>query len=96
MRQYGETIYATTASDFPAQTWGTSTRKGDRLFVHIMKPESKHIFVPTAANVKTAKEFATGRKVKFTKTSDGIMIELDSIPDGVDYIVELDAPLVKS
>ncbi|MDE6512168.1 MAG: alpha-L-fucosidase, partial [Muribaculaceae bacterium] len=93
MDQYGETIYTTEGSDFPAQTWGTSTRKGDRLFVHIMTPESKYIFVPTAAKVKGAKEFATGRKVKFSNLSDGVMLELDALPDSTDYIVELDAPI---
>ena len=95
MKQYGETIYATEGSDFPAQSWGTSTRKGDRLFVHVMKPESRHIFVPTTANMKSAKEFATGRKVKYSKAADGVMLELDEIPDSIDHIIELDAPLAK-
>ncbi len=89
MQVYGETIYATEGSEFPAQSWGTSTRKGDRLFVHILTPESKHIFVPTAANVKGAKEFASGKKVKYTKVSDGVMLELDQMPEEIDYVVEL-------
>ncbi|MDE6693371.1 MAG: alpha-L-fucosidase, partial [Muribaculaceae bacterium] len=93
MRENGETIYATEAGDFPAQSWGTSTRKGDRLFVHVMTPESRHIFVPTLANVKGAKEFGNGRKVKFTKIDDGVMLDLDDVPSGIDYIVELDAPI---
>ena len=100
MNEYGETIYATEGSDFPAQSWGTSTRKGDRLFVHILNPESRHIFVPVAAKVKGAKEYGSGKKVSFTKETDGIMLHLDNYdgkkPEGilsVDYIVELDAPL---
>ena len=93
MERYGETIYATEGSDFPAQTWGTSTRKGDRLFAHIMTPESRHIFVPTTAKVKGAKEFGTDRKVKFSKVADGVILELDALPEGPDHIVELDAPL---
>lgn len=89
----GETIYSTGASDFPSQTWGTSTRKGDRLFVHIMTPESRHVFVPTKAKVKEAREFGSGKKLRFTKESDGVTLHLDAIPESVDYIVELDAPL---
>ncbi len=57
--------------------------------MHILTPESKHIFVPTAANVKGAKEFASGKKVKYTKVSDGVMLELDQMPDEIDYVVEL-------
>ena len=40
MRSNGETIYATEAGPFPEQSWGTSTRKGDRLFLHVMTPEN--------------------------------------------------------
>lgn len=93
MDLFGETIYATDGSDFPAQTWGTSTRKGDRLFVHVMTPESRHIFVPVKGKVKGAKEFATGRPVKYTKASDGVILELDALPEAIDYIVELNVPL---
>ncbi len=89
MQKYGETIYATEGSEFPAQSWGSSTRKGDRIFVHILTPESKHIFVPTKANVKGAKDFSTGKKVKYTKVSDGVMLELDRMPDEIDHVVEL-------
>lgn len=93
MKANGETIYATSASDFPAQSWGTSTRKGDRLFIHILTPESRHVFVPMKGKVKDAKEFATGKKIHFSKESDGITLHLDEMPDAVDYIVELDYPL---
>ena len=68
--------------------------------MHILNPESRHIFVPTAAKVKNAKEFGTGAKVAFTKETDGIMLHLDNENDrghgnnqNIDYIVELDAPL---
>ncbi len=89
MHQYGETIYATEGSEFPAQTWGTSTRKGDRIFLHIMTPESRHIFVPTSAKVKSAKEFATGKRVKYESLPDGIMLHLEETPKAIDHIVEL-------
>ncbi len=93
MNLYGETIYATSESDFPAQSWGTSTRKGDRLFVHILNPESKHIFVPAKGNVRSAREYKSGERIRFSKEGDGIMLHLDEVPSAIDYIVELDAPL---
>ena len=36
MEKYGSTIYRTTGSDFPAQKWGTTTRRENTLFVHIL------------------------------------------------------------
>lgn len=93
MNLYGETIYATSESDFPAQSWGTSTRKDDTLFVHILNPESKHIFVPAKGKVKSAREYKSGKKIRYTKENDGIMLHLEEMPSDIDYIVELDAPL---
>lgn len=89
MRENGETIYDTQAGPFPAQSWGTTTRKGDRLFVHVMTPETDKILLPGNLNVKKAFEFSTGKPVKFSKLGEHIVLSLDSIPDSPDYIIEL-------
>ncbi|MBD4632595.1 alpha-L-fucosidase, partial [Xanthomonas citri pv. citri] len=47
LRENGETIYGTEAGPFPAQSWGTATKKGDRLFIHVMTPENNTIILPT-------------------------------------------------
>lgn len=52
--KYGETVYGTEAGDFPAQSWGTSTRKGNKLYVHITTPEASTIFLPVEKKVKKA------------------------------------------
>lgn len=88
--KYGETVYATDAGDFPSQSWGTSTRKGDRLFVHILTPESPVIYVPTAAKVKNAVTFDGRKPVKFTKADKGVILHLDETPADIDFIVELE------
>ena len=91
MSKYGETYYAASPSDFPAQTWGTSTRKGNKIYVHILSAEGTEINVPTSAKVKSARTFEDGSKVKFAKNKDkGITLYLDSIPDAIDHIVELE------
>lgn len=91
MKKYGETIYRTTGSDFPAQSWGTTTRRGDTLFVHILTPDSADIELPLTCKVKSAKEFETGKKVRYTKHKNGgVTLHLDSIPTGIDHIVQLE------
>jgi len=91
MRKYGETFYATEAGDFPAQAWGTSTRKGDKLYVHIMSADSKDIHLPMTAKVKSATEFDTGEKVPFTvhkaKDGGGTTLHLKAIPASTDHII---------
>ncbi|MDE5837643.1 MAG: alpha-L-fucosidase [Paramuribaculum sp.] len=92
MNKYGETFYATSAGDFEAQDWGTSTRKGDKLYLHVLNPQAKEIKVPTTAKVKKAVTFDDKTPVKFTKLKEGgISINLPEIPEGtIDYIIELD------
>ena len=56
----GETVYATTAGDIAPQEWGVTTRKGDRLFVHVFDPSLKTLHLPITANVKNARLYCDG------------------------------------
>ncbi|MBQ7946904.1 MAG: alpha-L-fucosidase [Bacteroidaceae bacterium] len=88
-RANGETIYGTTAGDIPVQEWGVTTRKGERLFVHIMNLDSTELFLPLGCKVKKAFTYADKKPVKVKKTKDGVKLQFDEAPAGVDYIVEL-------
>lgn len=92
LNTYGETIYGTKEGDFPAQSWGTSTRKGDKLYVHVMTPESTDITLPLTAKVKKAVVFDGRTPVKYTqnKKDNTVTLHLDKIPEDIDYIVELE------
>lgn len=88
LRENGETIYGTQAGPFPAQSWGTSTRKDDRLFVHVMTPETNTIVLPTDLNIRKAFEYSSGKPIKTTKAGDNTVLILDSVPASIDYIIE--------
>lgn len=90
MNTYGETFYATEAGDFPAQSWGSATRKGDKLYVHILTPDSKYIHLPMDRKIKKAVTFVGKKPVKFTQSKHCATLELDEIPTDIDYVVELD------
>ena len=91
MKANGETIYGTEAGDFPAQAWGTSTRKGNKLYVHVLSADSGDIHLPMDRKVKSAKAFEGGAPVKFTrhKKEGGVTLHLDAVPETTDYIIEL-------
>lgn len=93
MNVYGETFYGTTAGDFPAQSWGTSTRKGDKLYVHLMNANTHDIVVPTTAKVKKAVGFVDRKPVKFSRTAHGIVLHLESLPTDIDHVIELEAAI---
>lgn len=88
LRANGETIYGTQAGPFPAQSWGTSTLLGDRLFLHVMTPETNAILLPEGVKVKAAKEYSTGRCLKSAHSRGHSVIYLDAMPDVTDYIIE--------
>ncbi|MBR5848148.1 MAG: alpha-L-fucosidase [Bacteroidaceae bacterium] len=89
LRANGETIYGTTAGDIPAQEWGVTTRKGNRLFVHIFNSNEKQLLLPLDCKVKKALTFADKQPVKFKKTKGGVKLMFNEAPTGTDYIVEL-------
>lgn len=90
MRENGETIYGTEAGPFPAQSWGTTTRKGNRLFVHVMTPETDKILLPGNLNVKKAFEYGSKKPVKFSKQGEHTLVGLGEMSDSPDYIIELE------
>lgn len=92
MDKYGETFYATTAGDFEAQEWGTSTRKGNKLYIHVLNKSSEEINLPIKAKIKKAVSFDNRDKVKFKNNKQGgATLYLPEIPDDtIDYIIELE------
>ena len=89
MKVNGESVYGTTAGDIPQQDWGCTTRKGDRLFVHIMNLDATELLLPVDCKVKKAFIFDDKRIVKTKRTKEGVKLFFDEKPSGVDYIVEL-------
>ena len=88
--RYGETIYGTTAGDIKAQEWGVTTRKGNRLFVHIFDLKTQELFLPLDCKVKKAFAYDTKQPLNVKCSKEGVTLLFDEVPSGVDYIVELE------
>lgn len=89
MRKYGETIYATTAGPFPAQEWGTTTRRDDTVYVHVLDGKSTTIHLPFENEKIVSATTFDGKKVKFSNGEYLSALKLDETPAGPDYIVVL-------
>ncbi|MGN0232830.1 MAG: alpha-L-fucosidase [Bacteroidaceae bacterium] len=89
LEKNGETIYGTVAGDVPTRPWGVTTRKGDRLFVHILSYTDSSLFLPVKAKVRKAIDFESKESLRFSQSEDGVLIHLGKVPQGVDHIVEL-------
>ena len=90
MNKYGETIYGTREGIVAPHDWGVSTQRGNKLYIHILNCMDSSVFVPLGNHkVKSALDYATGKQVDYTKTGNGITLNLGVIPTDIDYIIEL-------
>ena len=89
LRKYGDSVYGTTAGDIQKQEWGVTTRKGNRLFVHIFDLKEKELQLPLTCKVTKAYTFEEKKDVQFVKNENGVTLKFDTAPSGIDYIVEL-------
>ena len=89
--KYGDTIYGTTAGDIPVQTWGATTRKGNRLFIHVWDNSLTELFIPVKGKVKSACDFGTKEKVIVDGCRHGLHICLPPVADPAEpeRVVEL-------
>lgn len=90
MKVYGETIYGTRGGDISPRDWGVTTRKGDKLYVHILNLQDNGLFLPlTGQKVKSAVVYKDKTPVKYRQDKAGIVLELGKVPADIDYVVEL-------
>ncbi len=89
MATYGETIYGTRGGDVAPHDWGVSTRKGNRLFIHILKHQDNSLFIPLTHKVVQAIQFDNQTPIKFKQDKDGVLLKLPKVPTEIDYVVEL-------
>jgi alpha-L-fucosidase len=96
LKKYGESIYATRAGPFRADTWGVSTHAGNRVFLHILKwPADGRILLPAMTRKIIGTRVLTGGDASVRMEKDRLFV---SVPEGrrdpVDTIValELDGP----
>lgn len=86
---YGETIYGTRGGDVAPHQWGVSTRKGNRLFIHILDLKDNGLYIPLTAKVSKAIQFTDKTPIQFKQTKQGVLLELPKVPDEIDYVIEL-------
>lgn len=92
LEKNGESVYGTRGNVIPTQEWGTVVKKGNKLYVHILKsPTEDFILVPrVTGKVMNVQSRSTGQKLKSKKQPEGLFIYLDrSTLNDVDEIIEV-------
>lgn len=85
-----EAIYSTTASPFPYLSWGCSTRKGQKLYLHVFNyPKDGQLRVPLSNTITGAYLLAEpGRALRFKTSAGKVIITLPKqVPDTLNTVV---------
>lgn len=93
LQKYGYTIYETRGGPFKPADWGVSTRKGNSVYLHILKwiGNSPKITIPDLGMEIKSCRLAHGGSVKLTKLDKGYTIEFaEKDLQPINTIVELE------
>jgi alpha-L-fucosidase len=90
--KYGETIYGTRGGPVSPRTWGVTTQKANKVYVHILNAEDNNLLIPDfGKKVKNITLFSTGVKLKFRQDAFGIAISVPAeILDETDTILVME------
>jgi len=95
LSQYGETVYATRGGPWKPTKAVASTRRGNEVFVHILRWDGDAVTLPNLPKKITGSSLVTGGEVKVTQTTEGVTFAVaPANRSEIDTIVrlELDGP----
>ena len=94
MNVYGDSVYGTSATSIPEQSWGVTTRNDSSLFLHLIEPlEGVEVISvpldPSRKKVKSVKAMKDGAPLKHRISDGKLVITLDGVPADIDYVIEV-------
>jgi alpha-L-fucosidase len=90
LKQYGHTIYGTKGGPWRPEKWGGSTRKGNKIYVHIADKSKLKLELATIESKIQSAKCITGGEVSFDQHKNGTTINIENPnPDAESIIVEL-------
>lgn len=92
MEKYGETIYGTRGGPIPPKSWGVTTYKNNKVYVHVLNVEDNNLLLPDfGKKVKGITLYTTGAKLKYKQDAFGIAISLPTeMMDETDTILVIE------
>ncbi len=88
----GESIYGTRGGPVAPRSWGVTTQRGNRIYVHILDWQDEALVLPKLARpIRSARLLASGDAVKVIEADYGTVLRLpESASDPVDNIVVIE------
>jgi alpha-L-fucosidase len=90
LKTNGESIYGTRGGPFKPNSAVASTRKGDVIYVHVLKPQAGPLALPPIPRKIKSAALLTGGKVSFKQSAEGITLDIpNEAASSLDTIVKL-------
>jgi len=91
MKENGETIHQTTAGAIRPTDKMAFTQKGKKIYLHVLDSNEDVVFIENfTKKIKSIKLYTTKKKLAFTKTKYGLLIEVPKKKrDQIDTIIEI-------
>lgn len=98
IKENGESIYGTTTSPLPPQPWGVSTRKGNKLYLHVFEWSNPLYVGGLMGKVEKAYLLADKQPLKVTRVNpkDVSIAVGDLAPDTPDNVIVLEMKDMKT
>jgi alpha-L-fucosidase len=92
LSQYGDSIYGTRGGPIGPHPWGVTTQKENKVYVHVLEwPDTKLLLPPLPDQVTSAYALKDHAKVEFSKSGDGLLLNLPTRTAGdLDTVVVLE------
>ena len=94
LKQYGDTIYGTRGGPYTPASWGASTCKGSRIYIHVLdwsKTEDGKVVLPALGRKITGHTVLTGGEADVKQRDDGVTIRVrKSARQDPDTVIALD------
>ncbi len=88
---YGESIYGTRGGPVAPHPWGVTTKKGDRVYVHVLDAVDASLLLPPLPSaVRSATLLRGGQPVPFKSGDFGTVLTLPKELDPIDTVVVLE------
>jgi alpha-L-fucosidase len=92
LAQYGDSIYGTRGGPVPPRNWGVTTKKDNKVYVHVLDWQDETLALPRLPQrVKSAKFLKDGSEAKFAEGEFGLLVKIPpQVVDPYDTVIVLE------
>ncbi len=92
LKTYGETVYGTRGGPLSPRSWGVSTQKGNKIYIHILDYPDREFFLPKFdKKVASVVLYTTKEKIGFVENAMGIVLKLpEGAVNAIDTVLEIE------